>query len=453
MAKTELSTIILAAGHGTRMRSSLPKVMHQIAGRPMLHHVMATAQALGSTRQVVVVGVQAPQVGDAAKAFDRDAAVAVQDPPQGTGDAVKVAMPQLEGAQGIAIILYADTPLITEETLRQLIDKVESQADVAVLGFEAEEPGAYGRLILGRDGDLERIVEAKDASPDELAVTLCNSGVMAVRIESLREYLPQITNENAKKEYYLTDLIGLVTGAGKRAAVVTGSSHEVLGVNNRQELSVAESVFQDRCRARMMEDGVTLVDPQTVYFSYDTLIASDVTVAPNVVFGPGVVIETGARIEAFSHLEGCIVREGAGVGPFARIRPGSDLGPGAKVGNFVETKKAVLGAGAKVSHLTYLGDAKVGAEANIGAGTITCNYDGFGKFVTEIGSGAFVGSNSALVAPVKIGDGAYIGSGSVVTKDVAPDALAVGRGRQVEKAGWAASFRARRIAETGDKSS
>ena len=443
-----IASVILAAGHGTRMRSALPKVLHAVGQRPMLHHVMAGASALGAARQAVVIGSQAPEVGQAAQAFDPDAQVLVQDPPQGTGDAVTVAMPALEGFEGVVIILYADTPLVTEETLQALISAVDGSADIAVLGFEPEDPGAYGRLIQNEGGDLDRIVEAKEASPEELAVGLCNSGVMAVSSAALRTYLPQITNENAKGEYYLTDLAGLITEDGGRAAIVTGSEDEVYGVNNRAELSVAERIFQDRQRQTAMLSGVTLRDPETVYFAYDTEIANDAVIGQNVVFGPGVVVESDARIEPFSHLEGCVVRAGASVGPFARIRPGTDIGPGAKVGNFVETKKAILGEGAKVSHLTYLGDAQVGAEANIGAGTITCNYDGYGKFVTEIGAGAFVGSNSSLVAPVTIGKGAYVGSGSVVTKNVAEDSLAVARGKQIEKQGWAATFRERRKRET-----
>lgn len=438
-----LASIVLAAGHGTRMRSSLPKVLHEVARRPMLHHVMALAAGLGASRQAVVIGSQAPEVGAAAKSFDADVHIAVQDPPQGTGDAVRVAMPALEGFDGAVIVLYADTPLVTPETVGELLAEIEGGAALAVLGFEPEHPGAYGRLIRNAAGDLDRIVEAKDASPEELSVGLCNSGVMAMTAEVLRAHLPNITNENAKGEYYLTDLAGLVTAAGARAAIVTGSADEVYGVNNREELSFAEGIYQQRRRTAAMLSGVTLHDPQSVYFSHDTEIGPDAIIAPHVVFGPGVQVEGGARVEAFCHLEGCMVAAGAVVGPFARLRPGADVGQDARIGNFVEIKKTTLGPGAKVSHLTYLGDAIVGADANIGAGTITCNYDGFGKFLTEIGSGAFIGSNSALVAPVRVGEGAYVGSGSVITKDVAADSLAVARGRQVEKPGWASSFRAR----------
>lgn len=441
---TAIASVVLAAGHGTRMRSDLPKVLHEVGRRPMLHHVMATANALGAERQAVVIGDQAPQVGDAARAFDQAAHVAVQNPPQGTADAVTAAMPALDGFEGIVLVLYADTPLVTQATLRQMVTVIEEGADLAVLGFTPEDAGAYGRLIQTPSGDLDRIVEAKEASPDELAVRLCNSGVMAMRAHVLREELPKVDNNNAKGEYYLTDLAGLVTAKGARAAIVTGSIDEVYGVNDRVELAAAEHIFQSSQRHAAMTAGVTLRDPSTVYFSYDTHIAPDAIIGQNVVFGPGVSIAAHATIEAFSHLEGCVVKSGATVGPYARLRPGTEVGEAAKVGNFVETKKVQLGAGAKVSHLTYLGDAVVGPDANIGAGTITCNYDGYTKFQTHIGAGAFVGSNSSLVAPVRIGDGAYVGSGSVVTKDVPQDALAVARGRQMQKAGWAIQFRTKK---------
>ncbi|MEM6650383.1 MAG: bifunctional UDP-N-acetylglucosamine diphosphorylase/glucosamine-1-phosphate N-acetyltransferase GlmU, partial [Pseudomonadota bacterium] len=387
----QLASLILAAGHGTRMRSTTPKVLHEVGRGAMLHHVMGLASGLGAAQQVVVVGSQAEKVEAAAHAFDPEVRIAVQDPPQGTGDAVSVAMPCLEGFDGIALILYADTPLITKDTCEQLIAALKDGAAVAVLGFEPDVPGAYGRLIQTPQGDLDRIVEAKEASPEELAVGLCNSGVMAVQMDALRTYLPQITNENAKGEYYLTDLAALVTKAGERAVIVTGSQDEVYGVNDRLELAEAEKIFQVRARRHLMQSGVTLRDPDSVYLSYDTVIASDVVVGQNVVFGPGVTVETGVHIEAFSHLESCHVKANAAIGPFARLRPGAIVGEGAKIGNFVEIKKTTLHPGAKVSHLTYLGDATVGEDANIGAGTITCNYDGFSKFKTEIGKGAFVG--------------------------------------------------------------
>ncbi len=444
-----VSVVVLAAGKGTRMRSKTTKVLHAVAGRSMLEHVLASAAALSPARLCVVIGDHAPEVGERARAARPDAAIAVQAPPRGTGDAVMQAMPALEGARGAVLVLYADTPLVKPETMRALANEIDAGAGVAVLGFRPDAPGAYGRLKLGADGSLEAIVEAKDASPEELEITLCNSGVVAVEAEALAELLPKIGNDNAKGEYYLTDIVGLARESGRAAVVVEADEEEVLGVNSRVELAEAERLFQARARRRAMEDGATLLDPQTVYFSYDTEIGQDVVIGPNVVFGPGVIVADGAEVKAFSHLEGARVEKGASVGPFARLRPGTVVGEGAKIGNFVETKKAVLGAGAKVSHLTYLGDAEVGAEANIGAGTITCNYDGYDKFRTVIGEGAFVGSNSSLVAPVSIGAGAYVGSGSVVTKDVAPDALAVARGRQMAKAGWAAEFRRKKDESRG----
>ena len=444
MTDHPLACVLLAAGHGRRMRSATPKVLHEVGGLSMLGHVMATARALGAARQVVVTGAQAPQVADAARALDADVRLAVQDPPRGTADAVTAALPALEGFEGTVLVLYADTPLVTEETLGSLVDAVAAGAGLAVLGFEPDDPALYGRLVQDEAGDLARIVEAREASPEELAVRLCNAGVIAVRTETLRAQLPRITDDNAKGEFYLTDLAGLTVASGERAAIVRAATDEVLGVDDRVRLGEAEAIWQARARRAAQVAGVTLRDPLTVHLSHDTELGEDVVVGPNVVFGPGVRVEAGARIEAFSHLEGCRVAAGASVGPFARLRPGADLGEDVKVGNFVEVKKARLGAGAKVSHLTYLGDAEVGAGANIGAGTITCNYDGYDKHVTRIEAGAFVGSNTSLVAPVTVGAGAYVGSGSVVTKDVGRDALAVARGRQTEIAGWAAKFRARK---------
>ncbi|MBB4658439.1 bifunctional UDP-N-acetylglucosamine diphosphorylase/glucosamine-1-phosphate N-acetyltransferase GlmU [Parvularcula dongshanensis] len=441
---TAIASVVLAAGQGTRMRSSLPKVLHEVGGLPMLGHVLNAAAALGAARQVVVVGAMSPRVGAAAGDLAEGVEIAVQDPPRGTADAVSAALPKLEGFEGIVLVLYADTPLVTAETLGRMARAIDDGAALAVLGFEPDEPGAYGRLVTDGSGALDRIVEAKDASADELAVRLCNAGVMAVRSDVLRALLPRIGNRNAKSEFYLTDLVGLARGAGERAAVVKASAEEVSGVNDRAELAAAEGVFQRRARLALALAGVTLRDPATLYLSHDTQVGQDVVIGQNVVVGPGVRIESGARVEAFCHLEGCVIEAGASVGPFARLRPGTKVGKGAKVGNFVEAKKAVLGEGAKVGHLTYLGDAEVGADVNIGAGTITCNYDGYEKHVTRIGARAFIGSNSSLVAPVTVGEGAYVGSGSVVTDDVRSDALALARGRQVEKPGWAVSFRERK---------
>ena len=440
MKAQKTAAIILAAGHGTRMKSALPKVMHEIGGRAMIAHVIAAANALEPSRMAVVIGDHAPEVGDFAKSVRDGIAVAVQSPPQGTGHAVLQALPALEGFAGAVLVLYADTPLVTPETLHRLAGETGKGAAVAVLGFRPEDPGAYGRLKLDDKGSLAAIVEAKDANEEELEITLCNSGVMAIDAAFLQKRLKDIGNKNAKKEYYLTDIVALARKDRKSCAVIEASADEVLGVNSRVELAEAEAVFQNRMRNKAMEAGATLADPSTVYFSWDTKIGKDVLIGQHVVFGPGVVIADNAEIKPFSHLEGAKVAGKASAGPFARLRPGADLKTGAKVGNFVEIKKAVIGEGAKVSHLTYIGDAEVGAEANIGAGTITCNYDGYNKHKTKIGKGAFIGSNSSLVAPVSIGDGAYVGSGSVVTKDVEPGDLAVARGRQTAIKGWAARF-------------
>jgi bifunctional UDP-N-acetylglucosamine pyrophosphorylase/glucosamine-1-phosphate N-acetyltransferase len=439
MKAQQIAAVILAAGQGTRMKSKTAKVLHEVGGKPMLAHVMHAAMALEPARLAVVIGDRL-EVGEAAREVAANVAVAVQSPPRGTGDAVAKALPALDGFKGVVLILYADTPLVEIETLQALGAEAAGRAG-AVLGFRAYDPGSYGRLILDEEGSLEKIVEAKDASPHELEVDLCNSGVMAVDADFLREALPRLAPNNAKREYYLTDIVAMARAAGKRFAVVEGDEDEVLGVNSRIELAVAEEFFQENRRIEAMEGGATLLDPATVYFSHDTRIGRDVVIEPNVVFGPGVTVADGATIKGFSHIEGATIGEGAVVGPFARLRPGTELGAYSKIGNFVEVKQAVIGEGAKANHLSYIGDADVGANANIGAGTITCNYDGFKKYKTEIGEGAFVGSNTALVAPVKVGKGAYIGSGSVITKNIEDDALAVARGRQTDIKGWAARFR------------
>lgn len=434
------AAVILAAGHGTRMKSATPKVLHAVAGRPMLDWALALAAESGCEDVTVVYGAHAPEVGERAQAAG--AKTAVQDPPQGTGHAVLCAKEALAGFEGDLVVLYADTPLIGAETVERAFAAIARDAAVAALGFEPDDPDAYGRLITNEDGSLERIVEARDASAGELAVRLCNSGVMAADATLMFELLGEVGNDNAKGEYYLTDIVALARGRGLSCAAVTGEADEFLGVNSRADLAAAEAAFQQIRRADAMAAGVTLTAPETVYFSYDTELASDVVVEPNVVFGPGVKVASGATIRAFSHLEGADVAGGAVIGPYARLRPGAEIGEGAKVGNFVEVKKARLDTGAKVNHLTYIGDAELGAHVNVGAGTITCNYDGYGKFKTVIGEGAFIGSNSSLVAPVTIGAGAFVGSGSVVTEDVPDDALAVARGRQENKDGWAARFRA-----------
>jgi len=438
-----LAAIVLAAGKGTRMRSDRHKVLHPIAGRPMLLHLLASLDALAPERTVVVVGSGRDQLERALAG--RAVALAVQEPQLGTAHAVRQAEAALTGFDGIVLILYGDVPLVSAETMARLIARLEAQdaPAVVVLGFRPAAPGAYGRVIADGDGRIRRMVEAKDATPEERAETLCNSGLMAVRARDLFALLARVGNDNAAGEYYLPDIVMLAAADGRSSAVIETDAGEVAGVNSRGELAALEAAWQQGRRAAAMAGGATLIAPETVWFSHDTRLGRDVVIEPNVVFGPGVTVADRAVIRAFSHLEGAQVGEGAEVGPFARLRPGAELGAGARIGNFVEVKKARLGPGAKANHLTYLGDAEIGAGANIGAGTITCNYDGFLKHRTEIGAEAFIGSNSALVAPVRIGEGAIVGAGSVVTRDVEAGALALARGEQAVRPGWAARFRER----------
>ncbi len=436
-----IAAIILAAGKGTRMKSDLHKVLHPIAGRPMLLHLIDAVAALEPARTVVVVGAGREQVE--AAVHPHGAETAHQAEQLGTGHAVRMAEGALAGFEGDVLILYGDVPLVSTATMRRMLERLHGPDAPAavVLGFRPPDPGAYGRVIADGQGHIVKMVEFKDASAEERAETLCNSGLMAVGGKDLFALLARVTNDNAAGEYYLPDIVMLAAGDGRHSAVIETDAHEVTGVNSRGELAALEGEWQHARRARAMADGATLIAPETVWFAYDTQIGRDVTIEPNVVFGPGVHIDDRVVIHAFSHLEGATVMSGASVGPYARLRPGSVLEQGAKVGNFVEMKKATLGPGAKASHLTYLGDAKVGAGANIGAGTITCNYDGFFKYQTEIGHGAFIGSNSALVAPVKIGDGAMVAAGSVVTGDVEANALGLARAKQEVKPGWARRFR------------
>ena len=441
MTTSPLAVIVLAAGQGTRMKSDLHKVLHPIAGRPMLLHLLASAKALDPVKQVVVVGAGREQVEKAVDGLGVE--IAVQAEQHGTGHAVRQAEAALAGFEGDVLILYGDVPLVQSATMAAMIAQLHQPGAPAcvVLGFRPQDPAAYGRVIADADGRIARMVEHKDASADERAVTLCNSGLMAVRAADLFALLARVRNDNAASEYYLPDIVMLAAQDGRSSAVIEADAGEVAGVNSRVELAAVEASWQAARRIEAMKDGATLLAPETVFFSYDTQLGRDVVVEQNVLFGPGVRVADGAVIHAFSHLEGATVGPRASVGPYARLRPGAILGDKSKVGNFVEIKAATLGNGAKVNHLSYIGDATVGAGANIGAGTITCNYDGFLKYRTEIGAGAFIGSNSALVAPVTIGDGAIVGAGSVVTRDVSADALALVRPQQQEKSGWAAAFR------------
>jgi bifunctional UDP-N-acetylglucosamine pyrophosphorylase / glucosamine-1-phosphate N-acetyltransferase len=441
-AMTEVACIVLAAGLGTRMKSDRAKVLHGAAGRSLLGHVLAAATGLCPRRIVVVVGPGMDEVGREARAAVPEAVIAVQQERRGTADAVVAARDEAGKAAPTTLVLYGDVPLVRPETLERLVAAVDGGAKLAVLGFEADDPTGYGRLILDRAGRLGAIREELDATPEERAVTLCNSGLMAVDTGLLWRLLPGIGEDNAKGERYLTDLAGLAAAEGNAAAVVRCPQTEVLGVNSRRDLAEVERRFQQRLREAAMAGGATLVAPETVFLSHDTQIGRDVTIEPNVTIGPGVRIADGASIRSFSYLEAADVGAGAIIGPFARLRPGAVIGEAARIGNFVEVKNARVAARAKANHLAYLGDAEIGAGANIGAGTIICNYDGIAKHRTEIGANAFIGSNSALVAPVRIGEGAYVGSGSVITRDVPPDALALGRGRQEVKEGWAARQRA-----------
>lgn len=451
MASPSVSLIVLAAGQGTRMNSDLPKVLHPLGAAPLLHHAMRAGQALDPARIVVVAGHGAEAVTKAARAFDETVDVVVQAEQLGTAHAVAQAAPLLAGVPGEAVVLYGDTPFVRTETLEAML-AARSRHAVVVLGFHARDPGRYGRLVTSGD-TLEKIVEFKDATDEVLAISLCNSGVICAEAKLLFDLVAAVDNQNASGEYYLTDIVELARAQGHSAGVVICDESETLGINTRAQLAEAEAEFQKRARAEALEDGVTLTAPETVFFALDTHIGRDAVIAPNVVFGPGVTVESGAEIKAFCHLEGCHVSRGATVGPFARLRPGAELAEDVHVGNFVEIKNSVLDEGVKVGHLTYLGDAHVGEATNIGAGTITCNYDGVSKHRTEIGARVFIGSDTMLVAPVKIGAGAMTGSGSVITEDVPAEALALGRARQVNKPGFATKlmdvYRAAKAARKG----
>lgn len=446
---TKIAAIILAAGKGTRMKSDLHKVLHPIAGRPMLMHLLDSVDQLSPARKVVVVGSGKDQLE---AALAGSASLAVQEPQLGTGHAVQQAEDALQGFEGDVLILYGDVPFVPATTMQSMIDRLNAPdaPAVVVLAFEPEDMLSYGRVIT--DGDrITKMVEHKDASAEERACRLCNSGLMAVKSKDLFALLSRVGNDNAAGEFYLVDIVNIANADGRHCAVVTTDPFDVAGINSRAELAAMEAAWQDRRRAQAMDDGASLIAPETVWFSYDTVIGRDVVIQPNVFFGPGVTIADKVMINGFSHIEGATIASGAEIGPYARLRPGAVLEEKSKVGNFVEVKKTRLGKGAKANHLTYLGDADVGAGANIGAGTITCNYDGYFKHQTQIGAGAFIGSNSALVAPVNIGAGAIVAAGSTITSDVSADALALVRPKQEEKPGWAARFRAAMSAKKAAK--
>lgn len=442
MSSPDFAVVILAAGRGTRMRSDTHKVLHPIAGKPMFLHLLDTVDALGAARRVVVVGKGREQIEAALDG--RGVSIAVQEEQQGTAHAVRMAQDALADFDGPVIVLHGDTPFVTEATLRRMLDRLGQSDDpgIVVLASSPDDGKAYGRVIL-EDGDrISKMVEYKDANEAERAVRLCNSGMLAAGGRDLFGWLAKVGADNAAHEYYLPDAVMVAKGEGRHPVALEGEAFETAGVNSRSELAHLELDWQRRRREQALDQGATLIDPESVWFSHDTQLGRDATIEPHVVFGPGVTIADGAVIRAFCHIEGATIATGCEVGPFARLRPGTIVGQGAKIGNFVEVKKSVLGEGAKVNHLSYVGDASIGRKANIGAGTITCNYDGFGKYRTEVGAGAFIGSNSALVAPVAIGAGAIVGAGSVVTRDVAADDLAVARGQQKTISGWAARFRA-----------
>ena len=434
------AVVILAAGKGTRMKSNLPKVLHPIGQAPMLHHAMRTAQALSPQVMAVVVGHGAEQVGAVAQAWNPDARIALQEQQLGTGHAVQSARDALTNFDGDLYVLFGDTPFIRPETLVAM-QAARAGADIVALGFDAAEPGRYGRFVLGEDDALVAIVEAKDATPEQLEISICNSGLMGGDCQTMLRLLDQVRNDNAQGEYYLTDLVALAREEGQTCRAVMCDEAETLGINDRMQLAEAEAIFQSAAREHAMREGATLIAPETVYFALDTKLGRDVTVHPNVVFGPGVSVGDDCEIKSFSHLEQTVLARDVQVGPFARMRGGNTLASGVRIGNFVELKNATLGEGTKAGHLSYLGDALLGARVNIGAGTITCNYDGFSKFRTDIGDDVFVGVQTALIAPIHVGDGAYVGTGTTLTKDVPEDALALSRVAQKNRPGFASRLR------------
>ena len=440
--RQSLSALVLAAGKGTRMNSRKPKVLHEIAGLPLVCHVIEAIKPLQPDNIVVVIPLGHENIGEAVK----PTCIKIQENALGTGNAVKCGLTDLKTLSGTVLVAFGADPMITTETLKKMIEarEVENPPDVVVLGFRTENPDGYGRLVLGDDGKLERIVEVSEAHTIDKPVELYNAGVMAINGTKIAGFIEELSPENGKKEYYLTDIVEIALAKGGYAAVVEGEESETLGVDSRADLARAEAMMQARLRLRMLSNGVTLISPETNFFSYDTVIGKDSIIHPNVVIGKNVRIGEAVEIKSFSHLEGAIISNEVVIGPYARLRPGTEIDNGVKIGNFVEIKKAKIGEGAKINHLSYVGDANVGQNANIGAGTITCNYDGFAKHVTVIGDGVFIGSNTSLVAPVEVGDNAIIGAGSTITKSVDENALSVVRGELKEIPNGAERFRSRR---------
>lgn len=445
----KLGCIILAAGKGNRMKSTLPKPLHKVAGRAMVEHVIAAAQALNPDKIVVVIGRDMEQMRNAVKPYP----TAIQQVANGTGGAPLAAAEHFKGFDGDVLILFGDSPLITSATLQRMVDIRRQFPAIGLTfsGMRVTTPNTYGRMVMDEDGTLKKIVECKDASDEEKKITLCNGGIVCADGTQLFKWLGALGNDNAQGEYYLTDLPAIARKDNRLTHVVEVSPTEMEGANTRVDLAKLELLAQRQLREKHMLNGATLIDPDTVFFSYDTVIGQDTVIEPNVFFGPGVTIGNNVLIKAFSHLEGAEIADSAEIGPFARLRPGTKIGTQAKIGNFVETKNTQIGAGAKASHLSYLGDAEVGEKANIGAGTITCNYDGFLKYKTKIGKEAFIGSNSALIAPVTIGNGAYVGAGSAISQDVPDNALGITRAPQINKEGWAPEFRQKKIKEKAKK--
>ncbi|MEO3999269.1 bifunctional UDP-N-acetylglucosamine diphosphorylase/glucosamine-1-phosphate N-acetyltransferase GlmU [Mesorhizobium sp. CAU 1732] len=448
MSQRSCLSVVLAAGEGTRMKGDLPKVLHQIAGLPLIAHVVRATNSGGTVDVAVVVGREADAVRAAVAPFAAHAETFLQTERLGTAHAVLAAREAIARGYDDVLIVFGDTPLVEAQSLADLRAELAAGADVVVMGFQAPDPTGYGRLI-ERDGSLVAIREHRDATEEERGIDICNGGLMAVSGKHALSLLDAVGNDNAKGEYYLTDIVEIAASRGLKVVATRAPYENILGINNRAELAQAEAVWQARRRTALLLNGVTMTAPETVHLSHDTQIAQDALIEPNVFFGPGVTVASGARIRAFSYLEQATVAENAEIGPFARLRPGARIGRKAKVGNFCEVKNAVLDEGAKINHLSYVGDAHVGAKANLGAGTITCNYDGFGKHHTEIGAGAFIGSNTSLVAPITIGAEAYIASGSVITDDVPDDALAFGRARQTNKDGFGKRLRQKYAARAG----